>query len=130
MYIAQHLTYEQRYTIEQLWLKNYKKKDISTSIGKKNSTPSHRAMEKSLQPMRKLVKTLKSLSISAPLSLLGNEERTKCSKGLIRQYIRKNQDFTKLTGEYVQYVKKKLNQRPRKRCNFENPIYLMNQLFL
>lgn len=48
--------------------------------------------------------------------------------GLIRQYFKKGSDFTKLTDDYIQTIENKLNNRPRKRFNFENPIFVMNQL--
>jgi len=47
--------------------------------------------------------------------------------GLIRQYIPKKADFKKLTCEYIKSIEKKLNTRPRKRFNYENPIFVMNQ---
>ena len=48
--------------------------------------------------------------------------------GLIRQYIKKGSDFTKLTDHYIQTIENKLNNRPRKRLNYENPTFVMNQL--
>jgi transposase, IS30 family len=48
--------------------------------------------------------------------------------GLIRQYIPKKTDFDTITDEYVEYVEKKLNNRPRKRHNFETPKQIFNQL--
>jgi IS30 family transposase len=47
---------------------------------------------------------------------------------LIRQYIPKKTDFDTITDEYVEYVEKKLNNRPRKRHNFETPKQIFNQL--
>ena len=41
--------------------------------------------------------------------------------GLIRQYIPKKIDFSTITDEFVQYVENELNNRPRKRFNFESP---------
>ena len=48
--------------------------------------------------------------------------------GLIRQYIPKKTDFSTVTDEYMRYVENKLNERPRKRHNYESPIFVMNQL--
>lgn len=48
--------------------------------------------------------------------------------GLIRQYIPKQTDFLAVTDEYVAYVENELNNRPRKRHNFETPNYVFNQL--
>lgn len=47
--------------------------------------------------------------------------------GLIRQYIPKKTDFSTITDEYVQFVEEQLNNRPRKRFNFETPNYMLNQ---
>ena len=47
--------------------------------------------------------------------------------GLIRQYIPKKTDFSTITDEYVHYVETELNNRPRKRHNFETPNYILNQ---
>ena len=47
--------------------------------------------------------------------------------GLIRQYIPKKTNFETLTKEYVKYVETELNNRPRKRHNFETPNYIFNQ---
>ncbi|MCY7423015.1 MAG: IS30 family transposase [Chitinophagaceae bacterium] len=41
--------------------------------------------------------------------------------GLIRQYIPKKTDFNTITDEYVKHVESELNNRPRKRFNFETP---------
>lgn len=48
--------------------------------------------------------------------------------GLIRQYFPKSCDFTTITTEQVKAIEQKLNTRPRKRHNYENPIFVMNQL--
>ena len=40
---------------------------------------------------------------------------------LIRQYIPKKENFTKYNEEYVKFVQWKINRRPRKKLNFENP---------
>jgi transposase, IS30 family len=48
--------------------------------------------------------------------------------GLIRQYIPKQTDFSTITDEFVAYVENELNNRPRKRHNFETPNYVFNKL--
>lgn len=48
--------------------------------------------------------------------------------GLIRQYFKKSTDFTTITMEQVKEIEKKLNTRPRKRFQFENPIFVMDNL--
>ena len=48
--------------------------------------------------------------------------------GLIRQYIPKKSDFSILTDQDIQNIEKKLNDRPRKRHNFQSPNIVMNQL--
>ena len=48
--------------------------------------------------------------------------------GLIRQYFKKSTDFTKITHEMVKQVETKLNKRPRKIFDYENPIFVMNRL--
>jgi len=48
--------------------------------------------------------------------------------GLIRQYFTKGSDFTNITDQRVKKVEIKLNNRPRKRYNYENPIFVMEQL--
>lgn len=48
--------------------------------------------------------------------------------GLIRQYFKKGSDFTLITDEQIQAVENKLNNRPRKRYKYENPIFVMNKL--
>lgn len=47
--------------------------------------------------------------------------------GLIRQYIPKKTDFETVTDEYIAYVEEELNNRPRKRFNFESPKSMFNQ---
>jgi len=41
--------------------------------------------------------------------------------GLIRQYIPKKTDFSTITNTYVKHVENELNNRPRKRFNFDTP---------
>ncbi len=48
--------------------------------------------------------------------------------GLIRQYFAKGSDFTNITDQRVKEVETKLNNRPRKRYNYENPIFVIEQL--
>lgn len=48
--------------------------------------------------------------------------------GLIRQYFPKKSCFESITDEQIIEVQNKLNTRPRKRFNYENPIFVMNQL--
>lgn len=48
--------------------------------------------------------------------------------GLVRQYFKKSSDFEPITKEQVKAVENKLNNRPRKRFNYENPIFVMEKL--
>lgn len=48
--------------------------------------------------------------------------------GLIRQYFKKSSDFSSLTHKEIKTVEHKINLRPRKRFNFENPIFVMDKL--
>lgn len=43
------------------------------------------------------------------------------TNGLIRQYIPKQTDFDHITDEYVQFIEKELNNRPRKKHGFLTP---------
>ena len=47
--------------------------------------------------------------------------------GLIRQYIPKSTCFEEITIERIIEIQEKLNNRPRKRFNFETPNYMFNQ---
>ena len=47
--------------------------------------------------------------------------------GLIRQYIPKKTNFELLNHKQIQEIQEKLNNRPRKRFNFESPNYMFNQ---
>ena len=47
--------------------------------------------------------------------------------GLIRQYIPKSTAFDEITHEKIIEIQEKLNNRPRKRFNFETPNYMFNQ---
>jgi len=47
---------------------------------------------------------------------------------LVRQYIPKKSDFKLLSEKYIKQIEEKLNNRPRKRFNYENPIFVMNKL--
>lgn len=48
--------------------------------------------------------------------------------GLIRQYFPKKSDFTTITKQRIKEIENKINNRPRKRFNYENPIFVMEQL--
>ena len=48
--------------------------------------------------------------------------------GLIRQYFPKKTDFNNLSNEQPKNIENKLNHRPRKRFNYQNPIFVINQL--
>lgn len=48
--------------------------------------------------------------------------------GLIRQYIPKKSDFELISDEFIQEIQDKLNNRPRKRLNFESPISVFNKV--
>ena len=48
--------------------------------------------------------------------------------GLVRQYFKKSSDFEPINKEKVKAVENKLNNRPRKRFNYENPIFVMEKL--
>lgn len=48
--------------------------------------------------------------------------------GLIRQYFPKGSDFTNITEQRIKEVEKILNTRPRKRFDYENPIFVMEKL--
>lgn len=48
--------------------------------------------------------------------------------GLVRQYFPKGSDFSVLTDKRVKEVEKKINDRPRKRFGFENPIFVKDKL--
>jgi IS30 family transposase len=46
--------------------------------------------------------------------------------GLIRQYIPKKTDFDTVTDEKIEQIMNELNNRPRKRYNFETPLNMFN----
>jgi IS30 family transposase len=48
--------------------------------------------------------------------------------GLVRQYFPKKTDFSTITDKQVADVVKKINNRPRKRFNFETPLEMMEKL--
>jgi IS30 family transposase len=48
--------------------------------------------------------------------------------GLIRQYFKKGTCFKSITDEQIITVQNKLNNRPRKRFNYQTPIFAMNNL--
>ncbi len=45
----------------------------------------------------------------------------------VRQYIPKSTAFDEITHEKIIEIQEKLNNRPRKRFNFETPNYMFNQ---
>ncbi len=47
---------------------------------------------------------------------------------LVRQYIPKSSDLSLISEKRIAYVQNKLNERPRKRFNYENPIFVMEKL--
>lgn len=47
--------------------------------------------------------------------------------GLIRQYIPKRTNFDEITEEFVSFVETELNNRPRKRFDFQTPKEIFNQ---
>ena len=47
--------------------------------------------------------------------------------GLLRQYVPKSSSFEDLTNEKLYEIQEKINNRPRKRFNFESPNYMFNQ---
>lgn len=48
--------------------------------------------------------------------------------GLIRQYFKKSTDFGQIIEKQIKNVENIINTRPRKRFNYKNPIFVMNQL--
>lgn len=42
--------------------------------------------------------------------------------GLIRQFIPKKTDFSEISDQYIQEIEDRLNQRPRKRLDYESPM--------
>jgi transposase, IS30 family len=48
--------------------------------------------------------------------------------GLVRQYIPKSSDFSIISDDRILEIQNKLNQRPRKRFGFKNPIFVMENL--
>jgi IS30 family transposase len=47
--------------------------------------------------------------------------------GLIRQYLPKKTNFTKITDDQAKQIQDKLNLRPKKRVNYETLIVVMDQ---
>jgi IS30 family transposase len=47
--------------------------------------------------------------------------------GLLRQYVPKKTDLDDFTDEQIAEIQDKLNRRPRKRLDFEEPNELFNQ---
>jgi IS30 family transposase len=48
--------------------------------------------------------------------------------GLVRQYFPKKTDFSTITDQQIENIEKKLNNRPRKRFNFDTPLEVMDKL--
>lgn len=48
--------------------------------------------------------------------------------GLVRQYIPKKTDFSQITDEEIEYIENKINNRPRKRYDYDSPIERMEKL--
>ena len=48
--------------------------------------------------------------------------------GLIRQYFKKGSDFSNLTDRRILDIETKLNSRPRKRFEYQTPIFVMEKL--
>ncbi len=46
---------------------------------------------------------------------------------LVRQYIPKKVDFNDIPIDYINFVETKLNNRPRKRFNYNSPVFMFNQ---
>ena len=46
---------------------------------------------------------------------------------LVRQYIPKKVDFDCIPADYIKFVEDQINNRPRKRFNFESPVFMFNQ---
>jgi IS30 family transposase len=47
---------------------------------------------------------------------------------LIRPYFAKSSDFISITEQIIKHVDTEINSRPRKRYNYVNPIFVMEQL--
>jgi IS30 family transposase len=47
---------------------------------------------------------------------------------LIRQYFPKKTDFSTITNQEIKSIERKLNNRPKKRLNFETPLQMMEKL--
>jgi transposase, IS30 family len=48
--------------------------------------------------------------------------------GLVRQYIPKSSDFSTISEDRIKEIQDKLNHRPRKRFNYQSPIFVMEKL--
>lgn len=48
--------------------------------------------------------------------------------GLIRQYFPKKTDFSTISDQEIKRIERKLNNRPRKRFNFDTPLEMMEKL--
>jgi len=47
---------------------------------------------------------------------------------LIRQYFPKKTDFSIILDQEIKRIERKLNNRPRKRFNFDTPLEIMDKL--
>ena len=50
------------------------------------------------------------------------------SNGLLRQYLPKRSDFTKVTSTELQRIENEINNRPRKCLNYKTPNQVFNEL--
>lgn len=48
--------------------------------------------------------------------------------GLVRQYFKKKDDFNTISNEQIKIIENKINNRPRKRFKYKNPIFEMEKL--
>jgi len=50
------------------------------------------------------------------------------NNGLIRQYFPKKTDFSNMLDQEINIIERKLNNRPRKRFNFDTPLKIIDKL--
>jgi IS30 family transposase len=87
----QHLTQRERYLIEYHLSSGKKQKEIANILGRNPSTISREI------------------------------RRNKHTNGLIRQYLPKKTDFTKIDYKTIKMIQNRLNNRPRKSLGFKTP---------
>ena len=112
----------------------------------KDSTNLAKKMEELLEPFKGLVKTI---TVDNGKEFAGHEKISNkiaqvyfahpyssyergCNEnqnGLIRQYVSKGSCFRKLTSREIQNIQETLNNRPRKKLNFETPQEFVNKIF-